>query len=73
MKYAVTIFDNIRNVTNPIEKDLREVLMAIRDGAYKEQVEAIRNCKEDHKIPLLKQNLPCVLYAGLFNKGVEKN
>jgi hypothetical protein len=72
MKYAVTIFDNIRNVTNPIEKDLREVLMAIRDGAYKEQVEAIRNCKEDHKIPSLKQNLPCVLYAGLFNKGIEK-
>ena len=72
MQYTVTVFNNIRNVTDPIPKDLRDVLIAIRDGAYKEQVEAIRNCTEPYKIPSLKQNLPCVLYAGLFNKPIEK-
>lgn len=72
MKYAVTVFTNIRDVVNPIEKDLREVLMAIRDGAYKEQVDAIRNCKDETKLSSLKQSLPCVLYAGLFNKPINK-
>lgn len=72
MKYTVTVFDNIRDVIHPIERDLREVLKAIRDGAYKEQVEAIRNCKDDSKLSSLKQALPCVLYAGLFNKPVNK-
>ena len=72
MQYTVTVFNNIKNVTDPVAKDLRDVLVAIRDGAHKEQVEAIRNCKESHKLPSLKQNLPCVLYAGLFNKPIEK-
>ena len=72
MQYTVTVFEHIKNVTDPQPRDLREVLVAIRDGAHKEQVEAIRNCKDSFRLPSLKQNLPCVLYAGLFNKPVEK-
>lgn len=68
----VTIFDNIRAITEPKFRTVDKVLQAIKNGVYKEQVENIRNCKDDYKIPALKSQLPCVLFSGEFAKPIEK-
>ena len=68
----VTIFSNIKNITDPRFVKIEAVLNAIKNGRYKDKVEAIRNCKEEYKIPSLKADLPCVLFAGEFNKPIQK-
>lgn len=68
----VTIFDNIKSITDPKFRDVDKVLQAIKNGVYKEQVENIRRCKEEYKIPALKSQLPCVLFSGEFAKPIEK-
>lgn len=68
----VTIFENIKNISEPKFVNIEAVLAAIQNGRYKDKVEAIRACKEEYKIPSLKANLPCVLFAGEFGKPITK-
>jgi hypothetical protein len=70
--HKVTIFKNIRTITDPRFVNIDAVLHAIKNGKYKEQVEIIRACKEDYKIPSLKMDLPCVLFSGEFAKPITK-
>jgi len=69
---TVTIFENILSIDNPRIVKLDAVLSAIRDGRYKDKVEAIRNCDNDEDKRIMKSNLPCVLFTGEFNKPITK-
>ena len=62
----VTLFKNITDTTNPVIQPLGMVLSYIKDGRWKDKVEAIRNCSDELLIPQLKSELPCILYAGEF-------
>jgi hypothetical protein len=70
--HKVTLFKNILNIHEPHFADVNVVLEAIRNGKYKEKIKEIRLCKDEHKIRLLKSNLPCVLFSGEFNKPITK-
>jgi hypothetical protein len=70
--HKVTIFQNIKTIHDPRIVNIDSVLNAIKTGRYKDQVETIRACKEEFKIPSLKSNLPCVLFSGEFNKPITK-
>lgn len=73
----VTLFKNITDTTNPVVQPLGTVLSYIKDGRWKDKVEAIRSCTDESLIPELKSQLPCILYAGEFtlkltnDKGAE--
>lgn len=69
---TVTIFENILSIDNPKIVKLDAVLSAIKDGRYKDKVEAIRNCDNDEDKRIMKSNLPCVLFTGEFNKPITK-
>ena len=69
----VTIFKTIKTISEPHFVPIEAVLNAIKNGKYKEQVDVIRDCKDPSKIPSLKANLPCVLFAGEFAKPITKN
>lgn len=62
----VTLFKNITDTCNPILQPLGTVLSYIKDGRWKDKVEAIRSCTDESLIPQLKSELPCILYAGEF-------
>jgi hypothetical protein len=62
----VTLFKNITDTTNPVIQPLGMVMSYIKDGRWKDKVEAIRNCYDELLIPQLKSELPCILYAGEF-------
>lgn len=68
----ITLFENILNISDPHFVSLDAVLNAIKNGRYKDKVEAIRNCQEEYKIRSLKANLPCALFSGEFAKPIEK-
>ena len=70
--HKITIFENILNISDPHFVSLDAVLNAIKNGRYKDKVDAIRNCKEEYKIRSLKANLPCALFSGEFAKPIEK-
>jgi hypothetical protein len=73
----VTLFKDITDTTSPILQPLENVIGYIRDGRWKDKVEAIRNTTDAETQNALKLNLPCILYAGEFtiklttDKGVE--
>jgi hypothetical protein len=69
---TVTIFENILSIDNPKIVKLDAVLSAIKDGRYKDKVEAIRSCDNDEDKRIMKSNLPCVLFTGEFNKSITK-
>ena len=60
------------NISQPHFVQIETVLDAIKNGRYKEKVEAIRNCKEEYKVRSLKSALPCALFSGEFAKPIEK-
>ena len=67
----VTIFKDVLNVSEPHVVSLDSILNAIRNGKYKEQIEAVRKANGNERREL-KSKLPCVLYCGEFLNGVEK-
>jgi len=72
----VTLFKDITDTTNPVIQSVDKVLGFIRDGRWKDKVEAVRNALPNQQ-DSLKIALPCILYAGEFtiklttDKGVE--
>lgn len=69
---TVTIFENILSIDKPRIVKLDSVLAAIKDGRYKDKVEAIRVCENEEDKRRLKSNLPCVLFTGEFSKPITK-
>ena len=69
---TVTIFENILSIDKPKIVKLDAVLNAIKDGRYKDKVEAIRTCDNEEDKRILKSNLPCVLFTGEFSKPITK-
>jgi hypothetical protein len=69
----VTLFKNITDTCNPILQPLGSVLSYIKDGRWKDKVEAVRNCTDESLIPQLKSELPCILYAGEFTLKVKND
>lgn len=58
----VTVYRNLKNVTNPYIQPLHKVLDRIGSGASRELVERIRVGNGD------KRELPCVSFSGSFSK-----
>lgn len=69
----VTLFRNITDTGNPILQPVETVLSYIRDGRWKDKVEAVRASDDDEKRNTLKSELPCILYAGEFTLAVEND
>lgn len=69
---TVTIFENIISISSPKIVRLESVLSAIKDGRYKDRIEAIRESDNEEEIRTMKSTLPCVLFSGEFNKPITK-
>lgn len=69
---SVTVFKTFKDVDKPYYVGIHKVLDGIRDGNVKELVQKIRAEKDDAEISRLKKELPCVLYAGVFNIPITK-
>jgi hypothetical protein len=67
----VTLFKDITDTTTPLLQPVERVLGYIKDGRWKDKVEAIRNCTDEEQQDKLKLTLPCVLYAGEFTINVK--
>ena len=68
----VTVFKSFREVDKPHYSSIGNVLEGIRNGRAKEQVEAVRNANSDEEVGRLKLQLPCVLFAGVFDIPITK-
>lgn len=62
---VVSIFKNVKDVSNPFNKSIDYVLERIKTGKSKELVEQIRQLPKD-KANKLKQHLPGVCFQGKF-------
>lgn len=68
----VTVFKSFREVDKPHYATIHNVLDGIRSGRALEQVQAVRNAKDDEEVGRLKMQLPCVLFAGIFDIPITK-
>ena len=69
----VTVFNNIKEVSNPFFKDISEVLTDIKNGANKAQVEGIRKETDKDKRNILKGGLKSICFSGEFSYRSAKN
>ena len=69
----ITVFRDIKEVSNPFFKDIAEVLADIKNGSNKKQVESIRNEKNKDKRNLLKGGLKSICFSGEFSYRSAKN
>ena len=69
----ITVFRDIKEVSNPFFKDIGEVLADIKNGSNKKQVESIRNEKNKDKRNLLKGGLKSICFSGEFSYRSAKN
>lgn len=68
----VTMFSDILSVSEPRYVSIDNIMTAIKDGRYKDKVEAIRSESDDNRRRQLKSKLPCVCFCGEFRNGIEK-
>jgi len=68
----VTIFKKYSDIGNPIKVHLHQVLNSIKNGRVKDEIEKIRKETDQDKITELKKELPCVLFAGIFDIPIRK-
>ena len=62
----VTIYQNIYQKDQPFHKDISVALQRIQQGKSKELIEEIRKTDDGKKKSELKNQLPCVLWSGVF-------
>jgi hypothetical protein len=62
----VTIFKNIISSSVGYERPAEEIFQRIKNGASKGMVEVLRAEKDETKYKNIKNNLPCVLFSGIF-------
>jgi len=64
----ITIFQNIKDTSQPFFVDVGVVLKRIQEGKTKELVKKIRLEKDKSKRNILKQSLPAICFSGQFTK-----
>jgi len=64
----ITIFQNIKETSQPFFVDISVVLNRIQEGKSKDLVKKIRQEKDKSKRNLLKQSLPAICFSGQFTK-----
>lgn len=62
---TISIFKNVKDVSNPFHKSIEYALNRIKEGKSKELIEQIRQLPKE-KANELKQNLPAVCFQGKF-------
>jgi hypothetical protein len=62
----ISIFKNVRDVSNPFNMPISYALNRIKDGNSKEIVEQIRSLKDKTQLNELKKQLPGVCFNGTF-------
>lgn len=68
----ITYYSNIENITNGQYVDIHHILDLIKNGNSKTLVEAIRSEPIEEKRKLLKAQLPCICFSGVFRKREDK-
>lgn len=69
----VTIFSKITETENPFYKEINEVLLSIKNGSNKMQIEKIRSIPEKNKRDVLKKELKSICFSGEFSRRAAKN
>lgn len=68
----VSIFKDIRATSAPYYRDVKYALDRIKNGSSRELVDQIRFEVDKDKQNLLKQNLPCICFSGIFkNRAIS--
>ena len=73
MTQNVTIFKSIKDTDTPFFRDIRLILLRIKDGSdtTKELVKKIRLEKRKPERQELKKELPAICFSGTFNKRTD--
>jgi hypothetical protein len=73
MTQNVTIFKSIKDTDTPFFRDIRLILLRIKDGSEttKELVKKIRAEKRKPERQELKKELPAICFSGTFNKRTD--
>jgi len=64
----ITVFKNIFDTTDPLYKDVLEILKRIKDGNSKDIVEKIRGEGDKDAKAEIKKRLPSICFSGRFSK-----
>lgn len=67
----VAVFNNINDTSEPRYVEVSKILKAIKDGAFKDKVEAIRNENDKGNQSRLKSSLTSILFSSSKQEGVE--
>jgi hypothetical protein len=68
----ITVFKNFADTKNPKYFEINTVLEQIKNCKVQKQLDEIRNEVDEVKKKELKKMLPCILFAGKFNKRADK-
>jgi len=68
----VTLFKHFSEIDKPHYSSIKAVLEGIKGGKLKAEIEKIRASTDEDEIKSLKMQLPCVLFAGLFDIPLTK-
>lgn len=68
----ITIYKNIKSVTNPTYATVEAALESIRQGKLADKVAALRKETDKEKRQELKGQLPCILFSGKFDNRTDK-
>jgi len=69
----ITVFSNIKDVSNPFFKEIDDVLYQIKDGTNKDKINFIRTIKNHDKRNLEKSKLKSICFSGEFSYRAAKN
>lgn len=67
----VAVFNNINDTSEPRYVEVSKILKAIKDGTFKDKVEAIRNENDKGNQSRLKSSLTSILFSSSKQEGVE--
>ena len=67
----ITIFRNIKDTSTPFYRDVKSILIRIKEGKSKELIKEIRLEKDKASRQELKKNLPAICFSGTFKKRAD--
>jgi len=75
MTQNVTIFKDIKDTDTPFFRDIRQILLRIKDGSEttRDLVKRIRLEKRKPERQELKKQLPAICFSGTFNKRTDSS
>ena len=71
MSIEITLFTNIRNIEQPIYKDVASVLERIKSGSSRDLIKRIRETDDKAEKADLKSKLPSICFSGKFTKRTD--